>query len=452
MARVVASTGPGRRMSSEVQYNGDIPQSTLAAQLVNHLTDGKKHSKNQDKETYRQLLREVLSTENDHGSQAHTYTMDSDVDYKLIYVIVKAGLEKSTNDDPFDDQVERCRLVIDSLAVAESTLKRNPEVLVVNAVGSVPLLGRPGPLFLWLIPKLLEVPCQTQEQSIRDAVRRVLATILVLDRKLRYRGIKKYSILKYTIGCVNGESIDQRIESILFNNSQDFLAYLEAFVPGSYRPQHTSRLNIPSDLTISSVCPGHQLNSSLQSAARIHWKHRIEAVDMTVCLLSLVIAVPPMLRDTLGASNPLYSAYGWALTSLTRFWHSVHPEKVQLDHDQISPSTLVLFLEKIRSFFTHIMVTGYSSVSMVRFALLSTEIISTCLSCLPLPLPFSMEAAIRLLLIEIAASSEKSLVIRHSFVEHLLPPILSVRASVDRYDAFGSDLQVCQRHQVENSC
>ena len=195
---------PSRRKLGDGEPYGDIPQSTLAAQLVNHLTDGKKHSKIQDRETFNQLVREILNAENDPGSQKQAHAMDSEVDSKLIYVIVKAGLEKSSSDDPFGKPDERPQQILDRLKALHITLTRNSEALFLTHASSIPNSCRHSPLFLWLIPKLLSIPYQLQDERISDAVLGLLKTILVSERKMHGCGTTKYSIPKYVKGCITG--------------------------------------------------------------------------------------------------------------------------------------------------------------------------------------------------------------------------------------------------------
>jgi len=206
MARGVARTSSGRAVFSDVPQNGDAPQSTLAAQLVNHLTDGRKHSKNQDQETFRQLLGEILGAESESGSQVQMHESNNDDGYKLIYVLVKAGLETMINEDPFGDQGELSQQALDSLAAVESTLRSNPEVLFVDAPRHVPGTDRHGPLFLWLVPKIIAVTSQSIEKELRQGVLKLFRTILSLERKINKCGARRNSILKYTRGCVKGES------------------------------------------------------------------------------------------------------------------------------------------------------------------------------------------------------------------------------------------------------
>lgn len=204
MPRGVGRTGSGRPVLSEVPQNGEPPKSTLAAQLVNQLADSKRHPKNQDQETFRQLLREILNAENDHDSHASSHDVDSNVDYKLVYVVIKAGLETPTGESPFDKQAEYFRQVHDSLAAVEYTLVRNPKVLYADAPAQVPGPDHQGPLFLWLIPKILAITGESQQESIANSILKLFRTILFSEKNTHSTRVKKYSILKYVKGCFKG--------------------------------------------------------------------------------------------------------------------------------------------------------------------------------------------------------------------------------------------------------
>ena len=182
-------------MLNELSQNAEPPQSTLAAQLVNHLTDGKKHHRTQDAETFRQLLREILATESGQIVRTEPLQTDSDVDYKLIYVIVKAGLENLKMDT---------RQATDSLTAIDFTIKRNPEVLFVAPQFQGPDPRPVGPLYLWLVPKLLALTGFLQDSEMIAGVLRVFTTLLVFERKTHVRRVNLRPVLKYVKECING--------------------------------------------------------------------------------------------------------------------------------------------------------------------------------------------------------------------------------------------------------
>ena len=204
MARGARRCGPGRAVLSQLPQIADPSQSTLAAQLVSHFADAKKHPRNQDEETFGQLLQEILSTESGQVVCPHPLETDSDGDCKLIYVIMKAGLEKVTLNDPFNGNNGLSGQAIDCLAAINFTIKRNPKVLFV-APRFQELDPRPiGPLYLWLLPKLLALAGCLQDRETIDGVLCVLTTLLVNERKAHIRRVNSQPVQKYLKGCING--------------------------------------------------------------------------------------------------------------------------------------------------------------------------------------------------------------------------------------------------------
>lgn len=204
MARGVVRSGSGLAVPDQLSHNAEPPQSTLAAQLVSHFTDGKKHPRNQDEETFRQLLHEILGTGSGQIVRADPLEKDSDVDCKLIYVIVKAGLEKVALNDPFDGKTELSRQATDSLTVINSTIKRNPEVLFVapqfQGLDPWPI----GPLYLWVVPKLLALIGCLQDNAAINGVPHLFTTFLVTERRTHVRRGILHPVLRYVKGCIDG--------------------------------------------------------------------------------------------------------------------------------------------------------------------------------------------------------------------------------------------------------
>lgn len=212
MALGAARIGSGRL----VQQNGDPPQSTAAAQLVNHFTNRNKHPRVQDQETFRQLLREVLGTENDQNAHADAFETDINVNYKLIYVIVKAGLDVLTPDDPFGGSRELRLQAVESLSAIQHTIKRNPEVLFVGPPFQEGDPKPQGPLYMWLIPKLLALISVRSDAGDTAGVIRLLETALVIERKTEVRKAGQPSVQRYMQLCVNGQII--KLTSITCNS------------------------------------------------------------------------------------------------------------------------------------------------------------------------------------------------------------------------------------------
>lgn len=440
MARGMGRTGSARPVFSELQQNGDPPQSTLAAQLVNHFTDGKKYSKNKDDETFRQLLCEVLGAESTRDSQSHNHETDNDVNYKLVYVIVKAGLETLTDGDPFSEQAEKCQQAIDSLTAVEYTLKRSPEILFILSPNNE-FSSRFGiPLFLWLIPKLLAVAGSAQNSSVKDCVLNVLRTIIVLEQENHVKGARIFSIGKYLNGCVRGLHA-KLYQSSTANDPTDFLTYLEASAPGKIG-SCGSLLQpvVPSTTTISRVYPEYSQNNNPLDSLQVLPKDRGHAVSMTMCLLALSASISPRTRDAVRTINAS-SEHGRVLNDLTRFWHCVASGGVRLDHNEALVTSLVLLLTCLRSFCIHLTATSCQTAPLLRFCILISQITTTIISNQPLPLASSIETALCLNLIEVAFLTRKFQHLRQRLANDVLPTLIRTNRP-DGFDSFSQDLQV----------
>lgn len=204
MARGVGRTSSDRPVLNEMHPAGDPPQSTLAAQIVNQFTDGKRRPKTQDQETFRQLLREVLAFDSERLPQENTFESSIDVNHKLIYVIVKAGIDVLTYESPTGEPSDLSMQAIDSVAAIEITIRKCPEVLFVTASNQEIDLRCGGPLFTWLLPKLLTLAGNHKENEIKHRVFALLKTALIAERHAHVKGMKKCLILRYLRGCIQG--------------------------------------------------------------------------------------------------------------------------------------------------------------------------------------------------------------------------------------------------------
>ena len=107
-----------------VHTNGNAPPpSTLAAQIVQNQSRPPAPQQNGDTPTFAELLHEIL---NDHAATPET---DVQVNVKLISVVVEAGLAPLADGNPFAQWDVLIPQAIDSIAVIEATIGRQPEVL-----------------------------------------------------------------------------------------------------------------------------------------------------------------------------------------------------------------------------------------------------------------------------------------------------------------------------------
>jgi len=163
---------------------------------------------------------------------------------------------------------------------------------------------------------------------------------------------------------------------------------------------------------------------------------------MTMCLLALSATALPSAEESIGTINSSFE-HGRVLSVLTRFWQSIASEGVQLDNSQASVTSLVLFLDSLRSFCTHLTATDCQLATLIRLSILFSKATTTFLSNQLLPLASPIETSLCLNLITMASLSQKSKRLHQCFADDVLPAIAGSRKNLDRFDGFGQDLQVC---------
>ena len=184
------------------QPNGDLPPSTLAAQLVESLTRAKQYSDHRHRADFENLL-QIFETEQDQ--EQHTETQeDVGESAKLIDVVAKAGIDPLCQNDPFEGRNVIVNQATRSLRVIDVTIKRCSEVLCFRNSRREADSRSCGPLYLWLVPKLLIVGTYEQDEGLHSAAAAVLHTIMDVDRKVRFKDVRPHTFNRFTIGCVQG--------------------------------------------------------------------------------------------------------------------------------------------------------------------------------------------------------------------------------------------------------
>ena len=185
-----------------LQPNGDLPPSTLAAQLVESLTRAKQYSDHRDRADFENLL-QIFEIEQDRGQHAETQE-DVEESAKLIDVVVKAGIDPLCQDNPFEGRSTTVNQATRSLRVVDVTIKRCSEVLCFRSNQGGADSRFCGPMYLWLVPKLLIISTYERDEGFHSAAASVIHTVIDVDRKIRSKDERPHRFNRYAIGCVQG--------------------------------------------------------------------------------------------------------------------------------------------------------------------------------------------------------------------------------------------------------
>ena len=222
--------------------NSNLPHSTLAAQIADNLAAGDHQSRHQDRESFPLLLREIL----DAGGESHPlgskYENSPAVACKLIYVIVKVGLEAFSPPHSVDQNNGRMDQLLRSLQAIHLTISKTPDVLfhVWNEAKNV---GPNYPLFAWLTPRIAVLLRPEDSGALNKQALGILETILLTRRRSRIRGANSILISRYIYGCIKGTSISASGRRCLISFFKILLAQLKPLA-----------LALPEPTRLSTVC------------------------------------------------------------------------------------------------------------------------------------------------------------------------------------------------------
>ena len=421
----------------------DPPPSTLAAQIVNSLSKRKDHSKHQDQESFTQLLREILDAGDENDRQSDSIETNVEVNHKIIYVVVKSGIEVLFRDDPFNKKADLVKQGLSSLAVIGLTIRRSPEVLFfrINGYEPDPKLG--GPLFLWLVPAFLSILAWDGDREIHKSTLQVLRTILNIERKTHSRGFKPQSILKFVQGCVKGKPASY-ILSLCTSNEflQDLLFFIEGSSPNHIRNLDSNQVVVPTLATISEICPANLEQYDLKQSQQVPIKTSFRALNIVLLLIAIVCSPCAYEDDKDIKAHVTVPDCAWILSCLTRIWNVIAPDGVLSISGEFPVDNLVIFLDTVRNASSRLAALKHESSTASRTFVLLARAIATVMLTKSAESSAILDKSVCLGLLELASISNCAPRSLQVFNEHILPVLLDIKDADDRFHIFGEDLQV----------
>lgn len=198
-------SGPIYAAQGNASANEDRPPaSTFAAQIVDNLSNTKAQKNPSNQAILRQLLREILDADQAEYPPAGTIETNIEVNQRLIYVISRAGLDNIHDDNPFEVQKDVHAQALDSLSVIDLTIRRCPDVLFSVSEESNVRSQPTGPVFLWLVPQMINLLEDKTIEEIRIGAEKILRLSLSLQRRSIASKTRLHPIFKYIQGCIKG--------------------------------------------------------------------------------------------------------------------------------------------------------------------------------------------------------------------------------------------------------
>lgn len=204
MTRITRVAAPHHVVPNGNSTNGDLPPSTRAAQLAEHLTNNQTQAQDSDSESFQQLLREVLAGNFDQSTEDD---LEIEVNGRLIFVIVRAGIEAAISPSPFISSSSLRKHVVDSLRAIELTVQRSPGVLY-TAAPSPPENDEPGvPLYQWLLPKVLALLSKNEFLELFDQIVALLVVCIKAQEIFSKPDLGSAGVLIYIKGFIRGRKL-----------------------------------------------------------------------------------------------------------------------------------------------------------------------------------------------------------------------------------------------------
>ncbi len=198
--------GHQRRVSTHHVHNAsnDIPSSIRAVQTVSNLSTTTGHLKPEDRESFEQLLSEILSSSDDGRGDGSAIETNLVTNYNLVTVVSRAGLENLVQDDPFSDADHLLSVASRSLSVLKIVFGKVPGVLFYAPAPSTVTDSHQAPLYIWLLPRLLALIGRPQTDSLQFEIVDLLGFAVRSVAKLASPSGNAHKLVDYLKGCIRG--------------------------------------------------------------------------------------------------------------------------------------------------------------------------------------------------------------------------------------------------------
>lgn len=203
---------------------------------------------------------------------------------------------------------------------------------------------------------------------------------------------------------------------------------------------------MPSASTLSGVYQGLTWDQSSYSATQVLPKSRAQAAKMAISLLAVSVTASPDVESTTLTSN-LSSEQAWLLGELTRFWNVVVLDGMHFGNSHASVTSVVLFLDSLRSLCGLLNPTSLRNATLIRFTLLLSEAIIALINSPTLPLSSPIEISLCLNIITLASLGQRNECFRQCLADEILPAI--TEKGKIHFDNSGQDLQVYHHYSSE---
>ncbi|RDW66710.1 hypothetical protein BP5796_09459 [Coleophoma crateriformis] len=411
-------TGPKQR--SHDGENGEAPElppSTLAAALINNISNNKPTRKTEQDDLQRLML-EISSL----GIDADRLEGDAKLEHqhKLIYVFARAVLERLTKDDPFMNVPQLVLQACEALDVFMSTIKETPEVLNYTLAPDSSIQSRgQEPLWIWLFPRILALLCRKQCEVLMEKIKDFFyVSFQVVSRSPKLWALHT-QFFSYLKECASS--------TLIFLQSPNIIS----------RPRSLELL-LPPEETFPKVFM--QENDDVSFHCRYILHEATESLWHAANLLSVLSDI--MVATTASATAlPSFQDYlAWMIDEFFKVHEIQNRWRDILDSDPKVRMSLVVSFCSMNSLLSSLR-TSLSGPIVRKSYLILTVL---CADLLEDPTDLN-EKSIKVVfcscLLSLLSASKKDDSVSRNVVLHLLPYIQSIQSDEDRLAELGKDFK-----------
>ncbi|KAL8774573.1 MAG: hypothetical protein Q9209_000946 [Squamulea sp. 1 TL-2023] len=403
MAPRVGRTTP-RRQFHGPSRNGDVPPSTLVAQITDRMTIGQHNSPHTDRESFRLLLREILEGSDTTSQPDGNIGDDAAVNSRLICVIVRAGLGQVQDFSPVDEQNSIALDCVSSLQAIDLTVSRCPDALFHPLDAFEPKITPGSPLFAWLIPKVLAEIRELDSHDIGKQVLGVINRSILIEESRGTRYGRKTLVATYVHACIT-----------------DLLSSIEYTVRYSNRLPTDSSHAFPSSTSIRDMFPEVYTHTDDVASYQISPRDQSHSFSIVVLLLSGLLSQMDGVQQRRRLGRQL-SLLEFFLNSLGRVWTALNANVCFMQ--LLSSFSTGAFIRSLRDLLRFLIGVAKMSTNVSKISLLLNRVLSVTLVGRPIEPKSFLESEVCQVLLDMPLLAQQSKYVLHSHME-ILSPMLS---------------------------
>jgi len=161
-------------------HHGELPPSTLAAQLVENISHSSRSSSRPDEISELKHFSTIIDQVKENPEILETAEQRLSHNHMLIYVCGCVIFEPSKWGDPFANYNELREQALKAIQLMHGAIRETPTVLAFVTDGKAFVCRGKEPLWLWILPKVLQLLGRSKCLALSDAIESLFQYIILV--------------------------------------------------------------------------------------------------------------------------------------------------------------------------------------------------------------------------------------------------------------------------------